>query len=126
MTDAQIFQWLGLTFFAIGMGMLANPKFLKDMEKDFSTSSTDLFFGGLVCLAIGFPLITFHNIWTGGSTLIITILGWMTVVKGLALLMFPAQMMNFYKKVLVKGSKSYVSFGVLALGIILLYFGYFA
>ena len=126
MTDVQIFQGLGLTFFAMGIGMLTNPKFIRDIAKDFLGSTTLIFYGGLACMAIGFPMVTFYNVWTWNSSLIITLLSWLTLFKGLALLMFPVQMINLYKGVLVKGNKAYISYGVVAVGVILLYFGYFA
>lgn len=126
MTDAQIFRWLGITFFAMGVGMLTNPKFIKDIVKDFLGSTTNVFYGGLFCLAISFPVVTFHNVWAMNSSLIITLLGWLSLIKGLALLMFPLQTMGLYKGVIEKENKVYISYGVLALGIILLYLGYLA
>lgn len=126
MTDTQIFQWLGITFFAIGVGMLTNPKFIKDIIKDFSDSTANVFFGGLICLAIGFPLITFHNIWSLNASIIITIFGWIALIKGLMLVMFPIFTTNMYKGVLAKENKIYISYGVLIVGVILLYLGFLA
>lgn len=126
MTDAQIFQWIGVTFFAMGIGMLTNPRLIKDILKDLSGSTTYAFFGGLAALAIGLPLVTFHNVWNANTSIIITLLGWLAFLKGLALMMFPSQTMHMYKGVITKESKSYVGYGVLVVGIILLYLGYFA
>ena len=125
MTNTQLFQWLGITFFAMGIGMLTNPKFIKDIIRDFLVSTAYVFFGGLICLAIGLPLVTFHNVWMLDSSFIITFLGWLALIKGLALIMFPIQTMRMYKGALAKENKSYVSYGVIAIGIVLLYFGYF-
>ncbi len=121
----QLFQWLGITFFAMGIGMLTNPKFIKDMTRDFLGSTTYIFFGGLICLAIGLPLVTFHNVWALNNSLIITFLAWLALIKGLALIMFPIQTMHMYKSVLVKENKPYMSLGIIIIGIFLLYFGYF-
>jgi len=126
MTDAQIFQWLGIAYFAIGVGMLTNPKFIKDIVKDFLGSTVSVFYGGLACLAIGFPLITFHNVWSLDKSLIITLIGWLALIKGLMLVMLPAFTTSMYKSILEKENKSYISYGVLTFGIILLYLGYFA
>ena len=126
MTDAQIFQFLGITFFAIGIGMQTNPKFIRNIVKDFQNSATSIFYGGLACLAIGFPLIALHDVWNLNTSLIITIMGWLALIKGLMLLMFPTFTMNTYKKVLIKENKFFVNFFVLALGLVLLYLGYLA
>lgn len=124
MTNAQIFQWLGVTFFAMGVGMLSNPKFIKDIVKDFLGSTVNVFFGGLACLAIGLPLVTFYNVWIWNASLIITFIGWLALLKGLMLVMFPVFTTNMYKGILEKENKAYISYGVLAVGIILLYLGY--
>ena len=126
MTNAQIFQFLGIAFFAMGIGMLTNPKFIEDIKKEFLGSTVNTFYGGLACIAIGFPLIAFHNIWTLDSSLIITLLGWVALIKGLSLLMFPLQTMRMYKGVLIKENKFYISYFVLVIGVALLYFGFFA
>ena len=126
MANIQVFQWLGVTFFAMGIGMLTNRKFIRNIMKDFQGSATNMFYGGLACLAIGLPLVTFYNVWNWDAALIITILGWMSVIKGLMLLMFPAYTMRTYKNVLAKQNKYYIGYVVTALGLILLYLGYLA
>jgi len=126
MTEAQIFQVSGITFFAMGVGMLSNPNFIGDMVKDFLGSVTNVFYGGLACIAIGFPLVTFYTSWKLDASLVITLLGWLSMAKGLMLLMFPTFTTNAYRKVLEKESSSAVAYGVLAFGIVLLYLGYLA
>ena len=126
MTDAQILQWLGITFFAMGVGMLTNPKFIKDIVKDFLGSTANVFLGGLACLAIGLPLVTFYNVWSMNSSVIITLVGWLALVKGLMLVMFPIYTTNMYRGIITKENKDYIGWGVLVVGIILLYLGYLA
>ena len=126
MKDVQIIQWLGITFFAMGVGMLTNPKFIKDIVKDFLGSTANVFLGGLASLAIGLPLVTFHNVWSMNSSIIITLIGWMALLKGLMLIMFPIQTTNMYRGVITKENKSYIGYGVLIVGIIFLYLGFLA
>ena len=126
MTDVQLFQLLGLTFFAMGIGMITTKDFFKGISKEFLASTVSVFYGGLVCMAIGYPLVAFHNIWESNISVVITLLGWLTLFKGFALLMFPRYMARFYKKMLTPKNSVAVSYGVLFFGIIFLYLGYFA
>src|SRR5579872_3404143 len=49
-----------------------------------------LFVFGLIVVAAGLALILSHNIWSGGALpVIVTIVGWLTLLKGLAFLFFP-------------------------------------
>ena len=126
MTDVQIFQFFGVTFVAIAIGMMTNPEFIKGMAKDFLGSTANVFFGGLACLAIGFPLIALHNDWTPGPGLIITWLGWISVAKGLYILMIPRTAVTMYKLIMIKENKFVLTTTMLAFGIFLLYLGYIA
>ena len=123
MTDAQIFQFLGLTFFAIGLGMLITPDLIKNLFRELEKSIVNTFYGGLISLAIGFPLVTFHNIWVWNWSLLITIIGWLAIFKGLALLIAPQATVQMYKH--VKKFQLPTIFFVLGLGLLMLFLGYF-
>jgi hypothetical protein len=46
-----------------------------------------MFFVDIVTVAIGLALVLGHNVWSGGPLAIaVTLMGWATLVKGLALL----------------------------------------
>ncbi len=46
---------------------------------------------GVFTLFAGLALVLLHNIWTGGALpIIITLLGWLTLIKGATLLLLPA------------------------------------
>ncbi len=100
MTDAQIFQAIGIVYIAVGIGMLINPDFYKKLIKDFTENTSGIYLGGLVALMIGFLLVTFHNIWSKDWPVIITIIGWVALVKGLFLITLPRvsiKICNIYK-----------------------------
>ena len=49
-----------------------------------------LFVFGLVVVAAGLAIVLTHNIWSGGVlTVIVTIIGWLTLIKGLVFLFVP-------------------------------------
>lgn len=121
MTDAQIFQFIGLCFFAIGVGMRSNPKFIKNIFKELEDSDTLKFYGGLMSFAIGFLLVTFHNVWNFSSSLIITVIGWMGLAKGLMFLAFPKFTGKSYRGLEDYGSM--ISYGILGFGAILFILG---
>jgi hypothetical protein len=56
-----------------------------------------MFIVGVFTLLGGLAWVLVHNRWRGGApTVIITILGWITVAKGLFLFIAPADAPNFY------------------------------
>lgn len=127
MAEANIFQVIGLVYLAIGLGMLVNARFYETMLKRMIEDEVALFITGLAVLVIGYFLVAYHNIWVGGSTIIITVFGWMALLKGLMLVIIPEQSINLYKYIrITKGQMSLYGIIVLILGAICLYFGYFA
>ena len=89
MTDAQIFQLFGLAYLVMGIGgVIKRDAYIKLMD-DFSKSMGLLFVTGLLTITVGFIMVTFHNVWVMGWTVIITIFGWIALIKGIVILMFP-------------------------------------
>jgi uncharacterized protein YjeT (DUF2065 family) len=89
MTDAQIFQLLGIVYLAVGIGILINPAHYKKLMAVFSENPPVLYLSGLAALVVGYLLVRFHNVWPSDWPVIITIIGWVALFKGLFLLLLP-------------------------------------
>lgn len=81
---AKIF---GIYFFSIGLAFLINPNSLRKMCR--ITDESILFIGGILALIIGAIVVALHNHWVFNRAVIITILGWWSLVKGLVILTYP-------------------------------------
>lgn len=119
---AQVFA---LVYLAIGLGMLIDTKYYRKAFDSMIANSGVMYIGGVMALVIGFLIISSHNIWVKDWTVIITVLGWLAVVKGVMLLVFPKAMLNFSKG-LMKKNLTIISVIVLILGGVLGYFGFIA
>jgi hypothetical protein len=117
-------QLFGLLYTVIGVGMLLNAKAYKRLLDDMEKNTTLLFLGGTSSLAVGFTIATFHNIWVTDWRVIITIFGWMALVKGFLLLTAPDVMLKFTR---IKNSQMpAIGIFVIAMGLVLSYFGFVA
>ena len=101
MSDAQIFQVFSLVYLAIGIGILINPDFYKKLYEDFIENTSALYLGGIMALVIGYLLVTFHNTWTKDFSVIITVIGWIALIKGMLILVRP--------KVIIAITKAFVN-----------------
>jgi len=126
MSNAQILQLFGIYISAMGLGMLLNPEYFKKVFRDFAASPAAAMLAGVVATVAGYLLIVFKSSWIGGDILI-AILGWVALVKGLALVLFPKSFLEI-SKIILRGKNNFVMTSIfcLALGIVFLYLGYLA
>jgi uncharacterized protein YjeT (DUF2065 family) len=86
MTDEQIFQLLGIAFFPAKLVWVINPQVFRNLINDIIKNSEMLFISGLLAIMIGYLLIAFHNYWAFNRSAIITIIGWVSLIKGLLII----------------------------------------
>ncbi len=71
------------------IGIFLNFNTYQGMIGEFSKSPSLCYLGGFMALLMGLIILQFHNKWEAGWPVIITILGWITIIKGVALIIFP-------------------------------------
>ena len=125
MSDAQIFQLFSLVYIAVGVGILINPDFYKKIYQDFIDSGMVVYFGGFTALAIGYLLVTFHNVWEMDWHVIITIFGWIALIKGMLILVRPEAIIAI-AKIFVNNEKALKieAIVVLLLGLLFSFLGF--
>lgn len=89
MSEIQIFQVLGLLFFASGLGLLINPGFGKKLLENLTDYPMFTYLSSLIVLVAGFYLVSFFNVWAWDWTLLLTLTGWAALIKGVTMLIFP-------------------------------------
>ena len=104
MSDAQIFQIISLVYLSIGIGILINPGFYKKLFEDITENASALYLGGIMALAFGYLIVAFHNTWTKDLSVIITIIGWIALVKGILILVQPKIIITLSKAIMKKES----------------------
>ena len=104
MSDAQIFQIFSIVYIAVGIGILINPRFYKKLFENFIENAAVLYIGGVMALTIGYLIIAFHNTWTLNLSIIITIFGWLALIKGILILIRPKIMIALSRAMLQKES----------------------
>ena len=119
-------RFLGLLFVIITAGVLLNLKNYQKVMEDFFENPAMVYIGGLMALVFGIFLVMFHNIWVLNWTVLITILGWSSLIKGILLIVFPN--MIFKMTEMCRKSTAVLAVHVviiLALGVFLTIMGYF-
>ena len=112
---------LALTYISAGIAALSGKINFSKMVEDFEKSQGLTFVSGFMTLIIGMLLVQYHNIWVKDWIVLITIIGWISLLKGIMLIVFP-QFMSYFKG-WYKNTRIWGVF-MIAMGILFGYFGF--
>lgn len=79
----------GPTLLAIGIGFLVSSRYYKQLYRNLEKESLSLLTLAMVLIPLGIVQVTFHNSWNGLLEGVVSFLGWATLVKGIAIAIFP-------------------------------------
>jgi len=90
----------GLYLGIIAFAMLIHGKKFRNMIPEMNTPIFT-FIGGALALLLGVLIVVSHNVWDADWRVLITILGWLALIKGIVRLLFfgvSNKLNNAYKK----------------------------
>lgn len=118
-----IAQTMGFFLLFMGIILLARAQYYKGLLASVKVCRAAVFIGSVFALILGITLVLVHNLWVWNSSIIVTILAWIVLIKSLLWLGFPDWMIELNHK-LYSGYMYYVTAAIaLILGIILLSHG---
>lgn len=82
---AQVF---GLYFILAGVAILIRPTAVMELMQVMANRNAT-FLSGFIALLVGVPLVLLHNIWDGSWRVVITVLVWLTLFKGILRIFVP-------------------------------------
>ncbi|MBN4077289.1 hypothetical protein JYT19_00090 [Sulfobacillus acidophilus] len=126
MADSTFFaKFLGVYLAVFGIAFLLNKKQSNRVMKALLEGAGLQFYIGMITTLLGAFIVVKHNIWVRDWPVIITILGWITLLKGIGYTLSTKQLMTFGKKfVSIKNIHIYGGGSWTILGAVLIYFGY--
>lgn len=95
---AKFWGWYLIIFFTI---LSFNPKRILQLLKDLQDQKFVILIS-FIAIIIGLINILLHNIWEPDWRLIITLIGWISLIIGLLLFIFPARTSKFLENFNVK------------------------
>jgi hypothetical protein len=95
---AKFWGWYLIIFFFI---LSLNPKRIKQVFEDLKDQKFVIIISFLAII-IGLINILIHNVWEGNWTLIITLIGWVSLMYGLSLFVFPSKTKEWLNIINVK------------------------
>lgn len=126
--DVSIFlgKVLGLYFVVVSGLYLIRKDEIKTVMKQMFQSRALLIYGGILALIIGLLVVVAHPVWVLDWRILVTLTGYLSLIKGISLLYFPEHVEKFSRKVL--SNNNYLLTGVItaAIGLLLIYMSFIA
>jgi hypothetical protein len=102
---------------------LFNKSYFNAVMTDLANSKGLLWITGFITFVMGTVIVALYNVWSADWRLLVTLLGWLTVIKGAFIMLFPSSMTLFYRRFLSDHLLTYSGIYALMLGGLLLFLG---
>ena len=95
----ELSHMLGIVFIVLGLSIYLNKAWTAIVIDEFTKSQGLIWLAGLITVMLGAFLVVTNNLWISGLPIVITVIGWLTLLKGATILIFPNFSINYYKKI---------------------------
>jgi hypothetical protein len=124
-TSIFLAKLIGPILVLVAVGLLVNRKSMDALAREILGSIVLLSLLGVMDFAAGLAIVLTHNVWVADWRVIITLLGWLLLIRGAVRVLIPDQVKGFGTKVLKNSNAVTAILAVtLLLGAVLCYFGY--
>ena len=107
----------GICFLVIGLSHLIQPAaWVEFFDGLRSRGRSGAFAEGFILLGFGAFVVAFHNVWSGLPT-VLTLVGWLQVVKGLLRFTAPKLCLRIYERVSLERAWEFQAAGVFSLAL---------
>ena len=113
---------MGSALVVVGI-TLFNKSYFNAVITDLANSKGLLWVTGFITFVMGTVIVALYNVWSADWRMLVTLLGWLTVIKGAVIMLFPSSMTLFYRRFLSNHLLTYSGIYALLLGGLLLFLG---
>lgn len=115
---------IGSYLFLISLAMLVNQHRFNKIMTEFLADQPLLTFSGALGIIFGLLIVTSHNVWVADWVLLITLIGWFTLLQGILRVFFPHHFVKLAKELHSKVSYWLITWIWLLIGIYLIWAGF--
>ena len=114
-TSIYLAQLMGPIYLVVAIGILLNQDHFRAVTKEVAASPALFYLSGALALIIGGLIVILNNVWHGWP-IVITLVGWVAIAKGVVRVALPAQARTWVAKAVANPNMTLVA-GVTALAL---------
>jgi len=124
-TSIFLARLIGPVMTLVGVSLLVDEAAFRKMALEFLRNPALIFFSGMIMMSAGLVVVLTHNVWVLDWHVIITLLGWVTVISGAARVFAPQRATKVGKKFLIYKDFTTAAAAIwLVVGAVLCYFDF--
>jgi hypothetical protein len=124
-TSIFLAKLLGPVLVLVAINLFLNPRTFRTMASEIVKSVTLVYLFGIMDFIAGLAILLVHNVWALHWYVLITLLGWLLLLRGIARTVATGKVMAYAATVATRRDLYAVAAAVTGVaGLILCYFGY--
>lgn len=103
MTSLFLAKVMGLFMLIVSLTLLINFHTFPKRVKELTKNTLLVFISGFPALLLGLLIVLTHNVWENDPRVIITLLGWLILIKGILRISMPEKLAGFAARISPRG-----------------------
>lgn len=123
-TTKTIAALAGPTFVVGALSVLLNLSAWPSIAEQAFGDAPLIYLSGYFLFVAGLAIVNAHNRWTPGWELLVTLVGWLTLLAGITRILFPARLLHIVVAAVHSGALPVIAVAFLLVGVVLCIKGY--
>ena len=115
---------IALIYLSASLGGFFSRDYYRRLSVDMYKNAGLSYMMGFITVVVGFLIVHYHNLWGRDWTVLITIMGWLTLIKGVLIMAFPKFIQLLSEPFLTDRALKIIPYVTLLIGLLFGYFGF--
>jgi len=111
-------------YLSASFGGFFSRDYYRRLSEDMYKNAGLTYVTGFTAVIIGFLIVHYHNSWGRDWTVLITIMGWLALIKGVLIIVVPKFVQGLSKPFLTDTALKIIPYITLSIGLLFGYFGF--
>ena len=119
-----IAKMAAVIYLSASVGAFFAPDYYRKITDDLFSNAALTYLSGFITVVIGFLIVHYHNRWAKSWTVLITLLGWLALLKGVLLIVSPQFVHSLSERMFTDSGVKIFPYAAGCLGLLFAYFGF--
>lgn len=113
-----------VVYLSAALGAVFSRDNYRGLLDDLFKNAALTYLMGFTVVILGFLMVNYHNTWSKDWTVLVTILGWLALMKGVLIIAFPRFVQSFSKLIFEGKGLQFFPYVAAFVGLLFGYFGF--